>query len=74
MSVLWRSHGMWQVNLRIACLSVGPDAGGWFRFGQHGPGFRWTCRPPLFSERMGLRRSLKLGRWRVLALPGGQHG
>lgn len=29
---------------------------GWFRLWAYGPGISWTKEPPLFSERIGLRK------------------
>ena len=42
---------------------------GWLRLGARGPGFSWTCEPPLFSERYGYRKPIvRIGRWRVFVL------
>ena len=49
--------------------------GGWFRFGQKGFGLALTCSRPLFSERNGNRKSLKIGfGWRIRFVPSQKGG
>lgn len=36
---------------------------GWFRI--FGVGVHWNARPPLFSERNGHRKFVRVGRWRI---------
>lgn len=56
-------------NWKILC-GCWYDGGGWFRFGQKGYGLSLTSAGPLFSERNGYKKSLKIGfGWRILFVP-----
>lgn len=52
----------------MPCLHY-DENGGFFRLWATGPGVSWTCRPPRFSERHGLRVPFaRTGKWRFFRL------
>lgn len=65
----------YRIRDRWSCV-VGPcfacvGEGVWY-FRVWGYGLHATTRPPLFSERHGYRRTVRVGRWRVRLLRRGK--
>ena len=56
--------------MKLFCWDLAKDKGaGFVRLGLWGPGFHFTTRPPLFSERYGYRKPfLVIGKYRFFVL------